>query len=147
VERQRCPRSAPRGLAVRSRDAPSRGRTPARQAIPPLSPGPAVAWALPPPGPRQPGRLAMEEIGSDLRLGVGALLPQPVLSAVLVLSLALGIGANTALFSVADALLLRPLPVAHPEQLALLSWSCSSGFPAQSLSGSLSFDAAGGSSS
>jgi predicted permease len=43
-------------------------------------------------------------------------------SALAVLSLALGIGANTAIFSFMDAILLRSLPVAHPERLVTLSW-------------------------
>lgn len=47
----------------------------------------------------------------------------PVASATIVLSLALGIGVNTAIFSLADQTLLRALPVAHPEQLVLLDWN------------------------
>jgi putative ABC transport system permease protein len=53
----------------------------------------------------------------DLRLAVRALKATPVVTAVAVLSLALGIGANTAIFSLVDSLLLRTLPVAEPQRL------------------------------
>jgi predicted permease len=58
---------------------------------------------------------------SDLRLAFRALRGSPVLAAATVLSLALGIGANTAIFSVVDALLLRPLPVPDPHRLVTVS--------------------------
>jgi predicted permease len=57
----------------------------------------------------------------DLRLAVRALCNTPIVSAVAVLSLALGIGANTAIFSLVNSLLLRSLPVAEPERLVTVS--------------------------
>jgi len=56
----------------------------------------------------------------DLRLAVRALRATPVVSFVAVLSLALGIGANTAIFSIVDSLLLRTLPVADPARLVMV---------------------------
>src|SRR5262245_50058008 len=52
----------------------------------------------------------------DLRYGLRALRRQPVFTAVAILTLALGIGANTAIFSLADAVLLRALPVSRPHE-------------------------------
>jgi putative ABC transport system permease protein len=57
-------------------------------------------------------------VRQDIRYGVRGLVRNRGFAAAVVLTLALGIGANGALFSVADALLLRPLPFAAPEELA-----------------------------
>jgi len=57
---------------------------------------------------------------NDLRFAFRQLLKHPGFTAVAVLILDLGIGANTAFFSVVDQLLVRPLPVAEPQRLALL---------------------------
>ena len=62
----------------------------------------------------------METFFQDVKYGARMLLKTPGVTAVAVLTLALGIGANTAIFSVIDALLLRTLPVQHPEQLVVV---------------------------
>ncbi|HWG37481.1 MAG TPA: ADOP family duplicated permease [Terriglobales bacterium] len=62
----------------------------------------------------------LEDLGRDLRFAARRFRHAPGFAAVAVLTLALGIGANTALFTLVHAVLLARLPVPHPEQLALL---------------------------
>jgi hypothetical protein len=57
-------------------------------------------------------------IGNDIRQAVRLLRLNPGFAAVAILSLALGIGANTAIFELIDAVLMRTLPVPEPQQLA-----------------------------
>src|SRR5580658_3588260 len=66
------------------------------------------------------GTKLLEDLAQDLRFGVRMLGKNLRLTSMIVLSLAIGIGANTAIFSVTSTLLLKPLPYAHPERLAIL---------------------------
>ena len=75
-----------------------------------------------------PGRVA-EDFGKDLRHGARMLARAPGFAVAAVLTLALGIGATTAIFSVVHAVLIRPLPYDEPERLALV-WSGLRGQPA-----------------
>ena len=61
----------------------------------------------------------LEAAASDVRFGLRILLKNPGFTAVAVLTLALGIGASTAVFSVVDAILLKPLPYPNPERIVL----------------------------
>ena len=61
---------------------------------------------------------------TDLRFGARLLLRAPGFTAAAVLSLALGIGANAAIFGAINGLLLKPLPVAAPDRLVAIFTSC-----------------------
>ena len=67
-------------------------------------------------------RTFWEQLMQDIRYGLRAMAANPLFTAMAALSLALGIGANTAIYSFMDAILLRSLPVQHPEQLVVINW-------------------------
>lgn len=66
--------------------------------------------------------LLLSNVGRDLRFGARQLRRNPALTVIAVFSLALGIGANTAIFAVAKKVLLDSLPVSKPSELRLLTW-------------------------
>ena len=73
------------------------------------------------------GGLWLERLGRDLRYAARGLRRAPGFTAVALLTLALGIGANTAIFTVVNGVLLRPLPFPHAERLFLVSHRPTSG--------------------
>jgi len=65
----------------------------------------------------------LESVFQDVRYGLRQLRKSPALSLAIVLSLAIGLGANTAIFALVDGALLKPLPVDDPDRLVMLEWS------------------------
>ena len=68
----------------------------------------------------------MKTIWHDMRFGLRQLRKSPGFTAVAVLSLALGIGANTAIFSMINGILYKSLPVRDPHELRVINWTSDS---------------------
>jgi predicted permease len=71
----------------------------------------------------------LEDLFQDLRFSIRLLAKAPGFTFVVIMSLALGIGANTAIFSLIDAVMLKMLPIKNPEQLRQVIWAAPSGPP------------------
>jgi predicted permease len=93
----------------------------------------AAADATDPAVPSRPLGPAGPALWADVRHGMRSLRSRPGLSAAIIATLALGIGASTAVFSVIDATLLRPLPYIHAGRVAWLQVSSESGRPTDPL--------------
>ena len=68
------------------------------------------------------GWVWVERLGQDLRYGLRSMARDKLFALLAVTSLALGIGANTAIYSFMDSILMRPLPVTDPESLVVMKW-------------------------
>ena len=83
---------------------------------------------------------SIEALWRDLRYASRTLRRNPAFTTVAILSLAIGIGGNTAIFTLAHAILLKSLPVAEPDRLRLLTWVGGEDVPADSISGYGDYD-------
>ncbi len=88
--------------------------------------------------------LSLTSLWRDLRFAGRQLMRNPLLSSIAILSLALGIGANTAIFSVAKRVLFDTLPVGHPHELRMLAWVCGRHRPVPPVWGDVSSTPDGG---
>ena len=86
----------------------------------------------------------LETLLRDLRYGGRMLRRSPIVTTVAILSLALGIGANTALFSLFDAVLLKTLPVEAPDRLLVFEWQSSRAFRTTGMRGTSNVDVPSG---
>ena len=92
----------------------------------------------------------LEQFAQDVRYALRTMLKNRVFTALAALSLALGIGANTAIYSFMDSILLRSLPVSDPASLAVMKWrsrpvnfAAANDFVLHSIDGSIYRDAVG----
>src|SRR5688572_8018673 len=91
----------------------------------------------------------LEQLAHDIRYGLRMMAANKTFSAMAILSLALGIGANTAIYSFMDAILLRSLPVSDPASLVVVKWRSApfnpreNNFVLRSIDGSTYPDSAG----
>ena len=65
--------------------------------------------------------LKFDELGRDLKYAMRQMRKNPVPTAIMVITLALGIGANNAMFSFSDAILLRPMPITRPSEVVIVA--------------------------
>ncbi|HEY6392765.1 MAG TPA: ABC transporter permease [Bryobacteraceae bacterium] len=85
-----------------------------------------------------------EPFAQDIRYAFRSMAGSKLFTSMAVLSLALGIGANTAIYSFMDGVMLRALPVKHPEQLVILNWRAKSDAPVVHSHWGSNYDAPGG---
>jgi macrolide transport system ATP-binding/permease protein len=68
-----------------------------------------------------------EQLAQDIRYGIRAMTGNKLFSVMAILSLALAVGANTAIYSFMDAIMIKAMPVQHPQDLVILNWRASGG--------------------